>query len=71
MNWFLWLYLVVGEVVALLAISDEEGADHVHWLSRRTPWWGPYAGTAVFVMTWPIAAVVLVLLGISFGRPTR
>jgi hypothetical protein len=58
----LWLYVVVGELVALVALGDDEGIAQVRWLFGRARWWMPYVGAALFVVAWPMAAVALLLM---------
>ena len=55
-----WLYFVIGELTALLALSDDEGAAQIHWLAQRRGWL-PYVGTVVVIVAWPAAAPFLLL----------
>jgi len=57
-----WLYIVVGEFLVLLVVSDEDGVAQVQWLAHKTPWWAPYAGAVIFVVAWPAAAPLSLLL---------
>lgn len=62
MGWFIaWAYLIVGEVTALLALTDEDPTVRVQWLADKSRWWRPYAAAALFVIAWP-AVVTLLLL---------
>jgi len=56
-----WMYLVIGELTALLALSDEEGAAQIQWLAERREWL-PYVGAVVVIIAWPAAAPFLLLL---------
>jgi len=61
MSWIvLWIYLVVGELTALLALSDDEGAAQIRWLAQRREWL-PYVGAVLVVVAWPAAAPFLLL----------
>jgi len=55
-----WLYFVMGELTALLALSDDEGAAQIRWLAQRRGWL-PYVGAVVLVVAWPAAAPFLLL----------
>ena len=55
-----WIYLVFGELTALLALSDDEGAAQIRWLAQRREWL-PYVGAVVVVVAWPAAAPFLLL----------
>jgi hypothetical protein len=57
-----WLYIIMGEFFVLLAISDEEGIAQVRWLAQKAPWWAPYVGAVIFVVAWPAAAPLSLLL---------
>ena len=57
---FVWIYLVIGELTALLALSDEEGAAQIRWLAERRGWL-PYLGAVLVVVAWPAAAPFLLL----------
>ena len=56
-----WLYVITGELTALLALSDDEGAAQIRWLAQRRGWL-PYVGTVVVIIAWPAAAPFLLLL---------
>ena len=56
-----WLYVVIGELTALVALSDDEGAAKIRWLAQRGGWL-PYVGTVVVIIAWPAAAPFLLLL---------
>lgn len=63
MTWLtVWLYLVVGELVAIVALGDDEGAAQIRWLFGKARWWMPYVGAAVFVIVWPLAALALLVM---------
>jgi len=55
-----WLYVVIGEFTALVALSDDEGAEKIRWLAQRGGWL-PYVGAVVVVAAWPAAAPFLLL----------
>ena len=55
-----WLYVVIGELTALLALSDAEGAAQIRWLAQRRGWL-PYVGAIMVVVAWPAAAPFLLL----------
>jgi hypothetical protein len=55
-----WLYFVIGELTALLASSDDEGAAQIQWLAQRRGWL-PYVGALMVVVAWPAAAPFLLL----------
>jgi len=57
---FIWLYFVIGEFIALLALGDEVGAAQVQWLAQKR-WWAPYIGTMVVIIAWPAALPILLL----------
>ena len=57
---FVWIYLVIGELTALLALSDDEGAAQIRWLAERRGWL-PYVGAVLVVVAWPAAAPFLLL----------
>jgi hypothetical protein len=56
-----WLYVITGELTALLALSDDEGAAQIRWLAQRRGWL-PYVGTVAVIIAWPAAAPFLLLL---------
>jgi len=56
-----WFYLVLGEIVVLIALSDRDAAAEVRWYSQHAKWWVPYAVAVVFVIVWPAAALLLLL----------
>ena len=55
-----WLYVIIGQLTVLLALSDNEGAAQMRWLAQRGGWL-PYVGAAVMVLAWPAAAPFLLL----------
>jgi hypothetical protein len=55
-----WLYIVIGEFLVLLAVSDEDGVAEVQWLAHKAPWWAPYAGAVIFVVACSSSSVVSV-----------
>jgi len=57
-----WLYILVGEFLVLFAVSDEDGAAQVQWLAHKAPWRAPYAGAVIFVVAWPAAVPLSLLL---------
>jgi len=64
MSWLLlvWVYLIAGEITAVLALSDEDATDGVQWLALTGKrWWLPYVGAAAFVLAWPAAITLIVL----------
>jgi hypothetical protein len=62
MSWVvLWLYLVIGELTLLLALSDDEGVAQVQWLAQRKEWL-PYVGAILMITAWPAAAPLLLML---------
>jgi hypothetical protein len=57
---FVMIYLIVGEIVALLAVYDK-AASHLGRYTRILKWWAPYAVVAVVVLSWPLVAVMWLL----------
>jgi uncharacterized membrane protein YdjX (TVP38/TMEM64 family) len=55
-----WLYVIIGQVTVLVALSDDESAEQMRWLAQRGGWL-PYVGTVVMVLAWPAAAPFLLL----------
>jgi len=56
-----WLYVIIGQLAVLLALSDNEGAEQMRRLAQRGGWL-PYVGADVMVVVWPAAAPFLFLL---------
>jgi hypothetical protein len=61
MSWvILGLYVVMGELTVLLALSDDEGVAQVQWLAQKGEWL-PYVGAIVAITAWPAAAPLLLM----------
>src|SRR5262245_57349365 len=57
-----WLYLLIGQAVALIALFDDEAMATLRKVARQVRWWVPYAGAALFIIMWPPATLFLLLL---------
>jgi hypothetical protein len=57
-----WLYMISGEVVALLALFDHDVVVLIRSVGKSVRWWIAFAGAVIFVGTWPIASLLLLLL---------
>jgi hypothetical protein len=64
----IWLYVVIGQLIVLLVLDDEEGVTQFQ-SARPRGWWAPY-GAAIFkVVAWPVAELLLLFLSRNTVKP--